>query len=118
MRRPTAEELAEWSWTPSDGWEVDMVTGERVPFIREYERGYSEVPCPCGQHWDLHKKTRRCRSCMPHSDPGVYRSVAAESAIDDRDSTANMLAEEQEYRELLEEEGRFLRPEELQEVGR
>lgn len=85
-----------------DGWTTDLVTGERTPFISEYEHGYSEAPCGCGQHWDLHKQNRRCLAC--NASPGLWRSIARENAIDDRERIANDLAEEIEEREREEEE--------------
>ena len=73
--------------------------------IAERVSGRSETPCTCGQAWDLIRG--RCLACWAGADPrarGLYRSVAAENAVDDREHRANDAAEDEEWRRQVEED--------------
>ena len=87
---------------------VEMIVVEGVTVPRSMlsaTRGYSEKPCSCGQHWDLIGD--RCLACWAGIDPrarGLWRSIAREDRIDNRDARANNGAERQEELERAEEE--------------
>jgi hypothetical protein len=73
--------------------------------IEERVSGRSETPCPCGQAWDLIRG--RCLACWAGADPraaGLWRSVAVENVIDDRETLRNDAAEREEERERDEAE--------------
>ena len=87
---------------------VEMIEVEGVTVPRSMlsaTRGYSEKPCGCGQHWDL--IAGRCLACWAGIDPrarGLWRSIAREDRIDNRDARANDSAERVEIREREDEE--------------
>lgn len=82
------------------GYEI-MPDGSRRSMYAGGRRGYNATPCTCGQHYDL-DRNGRCLACR--ASAGLWRSVAAENVIDDRDARANDAAEREEERERDEAE--------------
>ena len=96
-----------------DGYEI-MQDGTRVPSTVRIRHGYNAVPCPCGQHYDL-DLNGRCLACR--ASAGLWRNVAREARIDERDDAANDAAEEQEEQERDYEEWAAEQGEEIVGVG-